>query len=159
MLYNLEFASLNISSRIRMLISSHRRCSIKKDVLKYFAQFAEKHLYWSLFIIKLQGSRSAALLKRDSNTGAFLWILRNFWKHLVYRTPPGGCFWMQCHWSFFGSQTRFGSCAVSYCSPLFFKVFLYFNWNYSIPKGRKSYLLAGKCVLLISVKYLYLNLF
>ena len=55
-----------------MLISSHRRSSVKKDVLKNFAKFIEKHLYWSLFIIKLQGSVPITLLKRDSNTGAFL---------------------------------------------------------------------------------------
>ena len=29
--------------------SSHRRCSIKKAALKYFAMFTRKHLCWSLF--------------------------------------------------------------------------------------------------------------
>ena len=53
-LYNPEFAWLNI--RTRMLISSHRRCSMRKDVLKNFAKFTEKHLYWGLLKIKLQGS-------------------------------------------------------------------------------------------------------
>ena len=33
---------------------SHRRCSVKKRVLKNFANFIEKHLCWSLFLIKLQ---------------------------------------------------------------------------------------------------------
>ena len=36
---------------------------------------------WSLFLIKLQLSRLATLLKRDPNTGVFLWILQNL------RTP------------------------------------------------------------------------
>ena len=36
---------------------------------------------WSLFLIKLQASRHAALLKRDSNTDVFLWILQTL------RTP------------------------------------------------------------------------
>ena len=36
---------------------------------------------WSLFLIKLQVSRLATLLKRDPNTGVFLWILQNL------RTP------------------------------------------------------------------------
>ena len=40
----------------------------KKDVLKNLANFTEKHLCWSLFLI----------LKRDSNTPIFLWNLRNF---------------------------------------------------------------------------------
>ena len=37
------------------------------SVLKNFVIFTRRHLYWSLFLIKLQ-----ALLKRDSNTGVFL---------------------------------------------------------------------------------------
>ena len=32
--------------------SSHRRCSVKKGVLKNFAKVTEKHLCWSLFLIK-----------------------------------------------------------------------------------------------------------
>ena len=30
------------------------------------------------------------LSKRDLNTGAFLWILWNFWEQFFYRTPPVG---------------------------------------------------------------------
>ena len=41
-------------------------CSVKRDVLKKFANFTGKHLCWSLF------------LKRDSNTGLFLWNLLIF---------------------------------------------------------------------------------
>ena len=40
------------------------------------AIFTGKHLCWSLFLIKLQASRLATLLKRDSDTGIFLWILQ-----------------------------------------------------------------------------------
>ena len=47
--------------------SSQRRCSVKKGVRKNFPNFTGKHLCWSLF-----------LLKRDSNTGIFLWNLRSF---------------------------------------------------------------------------------
>ena len=50
----------------------------KKAVLKSSAIFSGKHLCWSLFLIKLKVFRSATLLKRDSNTGNFLWILQNF---------------------------------------------------------------------------------
>ena len=35
-------------------ICSHQRCSVKKDVLKNFANFTGRHLCWSLFLIKLQ---------------------------------------------------------------------------------------------------------
>ena len=58
--------------------SSHRRCSVKKRVLNNFAYFTAKHPCWSLFLTKLQAFRPATLLKRDSNTGVFLWNLRNF---------------------------------------------------------------------------------
>ena len=44
----------------------------KKTVFKNFAIFKGKHLYWSFFSIKLQAFRSTDLLKRNSNTGAFL---------------------------------------------------------------------------------------
>ena len=50
----------------------------KIGVLKHFANFTEKHLRWSLFLIKFHVQRPAALLKRDSNTGVFPWNLRNF---------------------------------------------------------------------------------
>ena len=50
----------------------------KKAVLKNFAIFTGKQLCWSLFLIKLQAFRLATLLKRDSNTGVFLCILRSF---------------------------------------------------------------------------------
>ena len=58
--------------------SSRSQMFFKIGVLNNFAIFAGKHLCWSYFLIKLQARRSAILLKRDSNTGVFLWILRNF---------------------------------------------------------------------------------
>ena len=41
----------------------------KKVVLKIFADFTGKQLYWNLFLIMLQAWRPANLLWRDSNTG------------------------------------------------------------------------------------------
>ena len=35
--------------------SSHRRCSVKKVVLKNFANFTGKHLCWSIFFNKVAG--------------------------------------------------------------------------------------------------------
>ena len=58
--------------------SSQWRWSVKEGSYKNFAKFTGKHLYWSLFLIKLQTFRSTTLLKRDSNTGVFLWNLQNF---------------------------------------------------------------------------------
>ena len=34
--------------------SSHKRCSVKKGLLKSFANFIGKHLWWSFFLRKLQ---------------------------------------------------------------------------------------------------------
>ena len=47
---------------------------LQKAFLKNFTIFEGKHLYWSLFLIKLQAFRPANLLKRNSNTGVFLLI-------------------------------------------------------------------------------------
>ena len=46
-----------------------RGCSVKKGVPKDFAEFTRKHLC---------RHQACTSLKRDSGTGAFLWILRNF---------------------------------------------------------------------------------
>ena len=51
------------------------RCSYK------FRNFSRKYLCWSFFLIKLQVWRPAALLRRDSNAGVFLWNLPKFQEH------------------------------------------------------------------------------
>ena len=58
--------------------SSRSQMFFTIGVLKNFAIFTEKHLCWSLFLIKLQALRPATLLKRNSDKGVFLWILPNF---------------------------------------------------------------------------------
>ena len=47
------------------LKSSHQRCSMKKDVLRNFTKFTEKHRCQACKLIK----------KKDCSTGVFLWIL------------------------------------------------------------------------------------
>ena len=59
----------------------------KVGVVKNFANFTGKHLFWSLFLIKLQ-----ALLKRDSNTGVFLWNLQKFLRTPILQNTSGGSF-------------------------------------------------------------------
>ena len=44
--------------------SSHRRCSVKKGVLRNFAKFTGKHLCQTLFFNNIAGLRPAALLKK-----------------------------------------------------------------------------------------------
>ena len=58
--------------------SKHRFLDICQCAFKNFSKFTGKYLCLSLFLIKLRAFRSATLLKRDSNSAVFLWILRNF---------------------------------------------------------------------------------
>ena len=67
-----------LTVRIRNCRSSCSQIIIKIIVDKSFAIFTGKHLCWSPFLRKLQVLKPASLLKGDSNTGVFLWILRNF---------------------------------------------------------------------------------
>ena len=60
------------------------KCFTKKGVLKNFAKFTWKHLK----------PVTPERLKRDSNAGDFLQVLRNFQEFLFYRTPLGDCFWI-----------------------------------------------------------------
>ena len=62
----------------------------KKGVLRNFAKFTGNHLLQSLFFNKVAGLHLS--LKRDSSTGFFLWILRNFWEHLILQSTSSGCF-------------------------------------------------------------------
>ena len=44
----------------------------KEGFRKNCANLTEKHLCWSLFLIKMEARGPATLLKRDSNTDLFL---------------------------------------------------------------------------------------
>ena len=62
--------------------SQKQQMFFKVGVLKNFAISKEKHLSLGLFVINLQVSSPAALLKRGSISGIFLWILQNFQEQL-----------------------------------------------------------------------------
>ena len=66
---------------------------VRRGVLTKFGKFTGKHLCQCLFIDKVAGQPATLLKKRDSGTGVFLWIFRNFYERLLYRTPLGDCFW------------------------------------------------------------------
>ena len=102
---------------------------LKKGVLKNSAIFTEKHLWWSLFFIKLQIFMTATLLKRDAKRGVFL--LRNFYETATSELTLHSdcldlCFWnvssktiltQQCYKNTSDFQTRalkthFGAYAV-----------------------------------------------
>ena len=56
--------------------SSHQRCSMK--IAGQFRNIHRKTPLPETLFNKVAGLRPGTLLKRDSNTGVFLWILRNF---------------------------------------------------------------------------------
>ena len=53
-----------ISKSLTGFRSSHERCSLRKDVLRYFAKFTGKHLCQSLFLNKVAGLPATLLKKR-----------------------------------------------------------------------------------------------
>ena len=77
-----KFVSLKWQTRIGR--SSHRRCSVRKGVLRNFAKFTDTSARVSFF-------NKAAGLRLPS---VFLWVLRNFEVYLFYRTTLGACFWI-----------------------------------------------------------------
>ena len=58
--------------------SSRSEVFCEQGVLKNFAKFTGKHLRQSLFFDKVAGWGQQFYSKRDSDTGTFLRILRNF---------------------------------------------------------------------------------
>ena len=63
-----------------------------------FSEAATASILWKKLFLKTsqysqESCRPATLLKRDSNTGFFLWILRNFQEHLFWRTSVNHCLW------------------------------------------------------------------
>ena len=92
-LINLLYPKLRCSTSI-FHRSSHQRYSVKKGVPRNSTKLTGKHLCQSLFFNKVAGVRSETLLKRDFDTGAFLWALGNFEEHHFYKTPLHNCFWL-----------------------------------------------------------------
>ena len=85
-----------------------------KEVLFEMLKKLQKTTFVGVFFNKV---RLATLIKRGSSKGIFQWIFRNYYGHLFYKTPPGGCFvdWNNPHdcWS-----------KVSFFSPLKFLILI-----------------------------------
>ena len=62
--------------------SSHRRCSVRKGILRNFAKFTGKHLCQSLCFNKVVGLRPATLLKKGSDRFCEISKITFFTKHL-----------------------------------------------------------------------------
>ena len=69
-----------------IISKSYKRTLIDTLLNKRFRKNHRKTLVWRLF-------RLATLLKSDSNTVVFLWILKKFQGHLFCKTSANGCFW------------------------------------------------------------------
>ena len=70
-------------------VSSHRRCSIKKVVLKMLQKLARKHLCWKLFFNKVVGWRPATLLKNRLQHRCFPVNFANFLKTTFCHNSSG----------------------------------------------------------------------
>ena len=68
------------------------KCSVKKVFLKISQNLQENTFVGVSFLIKLHSSGLKLYLKRDSNTGVFLWILSIFLKTLSLKNTSGVCF-------------------------------------------------------------------
>ena len=71
------------NSHQRKTRSRHLRVLRETDVLKNIAKLTGKQLCWSLSLIKFQALQACNFIKKDFNTGAFLWILQKFWTPIL----------------------------------------------------------------------------
>ena len=117
----------------------------KIGVLKNFAVFTGKHcsLRWGLSLIKLQAFRP--LLKRDSNTGVFLWILQTFWEQLFYRTPATAASEGLYDWFFTGKCPDSGK--------------LYQQLELEFLNQRSCWDVYACFIVLLNFQYIMLNMF
>ena len=75
--------------------SNHLEAFRKKGALKNITKFTWKHLCWSPFFDKVACLRPETLLKRDSNTGIFRWILWSFLRTPFLQNSSAGCFFIK----------------------------------------------------------------
>ena len=69
--YNLDLEPFGRCNSEPLKVSKSSRSHIIFEIssIKNFAIFTGKHLFWGLFLIKLQAFRPGTFLKRDFNTG------------------------------------------------------------------------------------------
>ena len=70
--------------------SSHRRCSVRKGILRNFAKLIRKHMYQRLFLNKVTGLN---FIKKETLVQVFSSEFCEISKTLFYRTLPDDCFW------------------------------------------------------------------
>ena len=86
---------LSKSSDDRLVFRSrHRKCFVKKYVLRNFAKFAGKHLCQSLCFNKVAGLLAMSLKRRLGQRHFSCEFCEISGNTFCYRTPPDDCFWM-----------------------------------------------------------------
>ena len=65
--------------------SSHRRCSIKKAILKHFVIFTGKHLCRSLFVKKVAGRHACNFIKKTLQHRYCLVNIRKFIRRTILK--------------------------------------------------------------------------
>ena len=86
--YTNDMQHTHTHTHTHTLRSSHRRCSLKKSVLRNFGKFTEKHLCQSPFFNKVAVLRHAILLKKETLAQVFSCKFFEIFKNtFLYRTP------------------------------------------------------------------------
>ena len=82
--------TMNHRDLLDLFRSSNQRCSVKKDVLKTFANFTGKHLCWSLFLITLQVFEGFPMKRFPIKFSKFLRtpVLKNISERLLVFVSP-----------------------------------------------------------------------
>ena len=84
------FFSKKFSYFLRLFRSSHRRCSVRKGVLRNFAKFTGKHLHQSLFF-----NTELYYIKKETLAQVFSCEFCEISKNTFFnRTPLGDCFYL-----------------------------------------------------------------
>ena len=75
-----DFSLSYLQLSLRVPLFGHRNIIVLITItfLKKFVNFTGKHQRWNLFLMNLQTWKPATLLKGNSNTVVFLWILNSF---------------------------------------------------------------------------------
>ena len=94
----------------------------KQLSLKLLLNSLENNCAGVSFSIKYAGHRLEAcnLIRKNSGTIAFLWILQKFYKNLFCRTSVSGCFCRSCTNSFTLQNKHCITASVFSCIPLTF---------------------------------------